>query len=68
MVGLVACGGQEDDVAELSMWSDLTRLAESTASRCDGLLGEEEQTLCAEQHGYILKPCPYPDTGYCYNR
>ena len=67
MVGLVACGGQEDDVAELSMWSDVTSIADHIADYCDSVPTEDEQKHCAVIHEELFKPCPYPLTGKCYS-
>ena len=35
VAGLVGCGGQEDDVAELSMWSDVNDISDRLVENCE---------------------------------
>ena len=67
MVGLVACGGQEADVAELSTWSAATSIAEHIANNCEIFPTDDEQKHCAVIHNKLLKTCPYPLKGMCHS-
>ena len=67
MVCLSACGGQEDDVAELSTWSAATSIADHIANNCEILPTEDEQKHCAVIHDKLIKLCTkYPLNGMCH--
>ena len=68
MVCLSACGGQEDDVAELSTWSAATSIADHFANNCEILPTEDEQKYCAVIHEKFIKLCTInPSNGMCHS-
>ena len=66
MVCLSACGGQQDDVADLSVWSTLEGITvDQVAHYCDSLNTVEEQHECSVTPEKYFRPCPFPLMGMC---